>query len=153
MEAVSYERVVQILQDYLVVEVESCGECSYVRETLEEVCGMTRDEADSLGLGYIFDSADEEAVEEGVAFEKTCGNCVNCVKGEKFWACENYSHSAGMPVRCSPPNDEACENWSSDPNDTDKPVDAMRRFTDSFFETIDDEPDEDYFDENIYDDE
>ena len=53
-EMVSYERVVQILQDYVCNDAEA-AEIGYVRDILESVCGVTRKEAENLGLGYLFD--------------------------------------------------------------------------------------------------
>ena len=48
--------------------------------------------------------------------EKSCGNCINCWKGETFWSCEEYGfYHAGAPVKCSPPYDEPCELWTDDP--------------------------------------
>lgn len=51
---------------------------------------------------------------------KSCGNCANCFKDEKDgkpnWSCEEYGFFyVGMPVSCSPPNDEACKLWTDDP--------------------------------------
>ncbi len=51
---VCYDRVLQILQDYVEVDVEASETC-YVRDILEDVCGVTKEEAEILGLGYIFD--------------------------------------------------------------------------------------------------
>lgn len=70
--------------------------------------------------------------------EKSCGNCVNCFKGSSFWFCENCASSVGMPVKCSPPCDEACKNWSDDPKDYDKASDALRDFIDHFWDDCDD---------------
>lgn len=63
---------------------------------------------------------------------KSCGNCVNCEKyGENnaTWACENCKGQEGWPVTCNPPYDEACENWSDNPRERGKPLEAMRRIT------------------------
>ena len=143
---ISPERTAQILYDFLSAEIEECGECAPVRDTLADICGVTREEAEELGIGYIFDGADEEemnAAEEVIT--KTCANCVNCIKGEQRWVCENCSASVGMPVYCDPPHDEACNNWSLNPEDADKPIDEMYDYDDEFDE---DEEDEDalYYD-------
>ena len=66
--------------------------------------------------------------------EKSCGNCVNCCKGESFWSCENYAGGVGMPYDVSPPNDEACKNWSDDPKDMNKAADALCDFVDHFWD-------------------
>ena len=65
---------------------------------------------------------------------KSCGNCVNCLKRGKSWTCENVSGSEGWPCDCSPPNDAACENWSDNPADIDKAQDALRYFVDHFWD-------------------
>ena len=54
MYSVSYERVVQILQDYVYNDVET-AELDYVRDVLESFCRVTKEEAEALGLGYLFD--------------------------------------------------------------------------------------------------
>lgn len=47
---------------------------------------------------------------------KSCGNCVNCWKGEDFWSCEEYGfYYAGCPVRVDPPYDDPCPHWTDDP--------------------------------------
>ena len=66
--------------------------------------------------------------------EKSCANCVNCFKGEEFWSCEDCSDYLGMPVKCSPPYDGACKNWSDDPADIHKASDALRDFVDHFWD-------------------
>ena len=68
---------------------------------------------------------------------KTCGNCINCVKGT-LWACENCYGSVGMPVQCNPPYDEACKNWSNKPEDRDQAANELRDFVDHFWERSDD---------------
>lgn len=55
---VPYERVVQILQDYVCNDAES-AETDYVRDVLESVCGVTKEEAEALGFGYLFDTQGE----------------------------------------------------------------------------------------------
>ena len=70
---------------------------------------------------------------------KNCSSCVNCEKytrgnGESWWVCENYVKSVGMPVTVTPPGDAACENWSDDPTDKDKPQDALRHFVDHYWD-------------------
>lgn len=74
---------------------------------------------------------------------KTCGSCVNCEKythdnGERWWVCENYVKSVGMPVDITPPGDAACENWSDNPADKDKPQDALRYFVDHYWDDKED---------------
>jgi len=69
---------------------------------------------------------------------KTCKNCVNCIKGTIFWSCENCYGSVGMPVKCNPPYDEACKNWSDNSKDIDKAVDELRNFVDHYWEGSDD---------------
>ena len=64
--------------------------------------------------------------------KKSCGNCVNCEKYGKSWACENVAGSEGWPFDCTPPHDDACTNWSDNPADKDKPQDALRYFVDHF---------------------
>lgn len=69
---------------------------------------------------------------------KSCGNCVNCEKytsgGKEKWACENWERGVGMPVDVYPPNDEACSNWSNNPEDKDKAQDALRYLIDHFWD-------------------
>ena len=69
---------------------------------------------------------------------KTCGNCINCWKNDKFWSCENCEGSVGMPVKCNPPYDEACSNWSNRPEDRDKAANELRDFVDHYWEESDD---------------
>lgn len=48
--------------------------------------------------------------------EKSCDNCANCEKHGDEWSCDEYGfYYVGMPVNCSPPNDQACELWTDDP--------------------------------------
>lgn len=80
--------------------------------------------------------------------EQSCGNCIQCEKyegsdGEERWSCENYYHGVGMPYDVYPPNDDACPNWSDNPEDKDKPSDALRYFVDHYL----DEDDEWFWDE------
>lgn len=49
----------------------------------------------------------------------SCGNCKNCDKvcvgtPKEFWACEVYGlhHGYPCPANVTPPNDEACSEWS-----------------------------------------
>lgn len=51
---ISKERLVQIINDYISNDYEA-AEGNYIKETLENVCGMNKEEAEALGLGYIFD--------------------------------------------------------------------------------------------------
>ena len=67
--------------------------------------------------------------------EKSCGNCVQCEKKlGHFWCCENSYDACGMPVRCDPPYDEPCKNWSDDPRSIGKPSEALRHFVDHFWD-------------------
>ena len=52
---VSYERVVQILQDYINNQTDQI-ECSWVYEELVERCDVSDEELEDLGLGYLVDS-------------------------------------------------------------------------------------------------
>lgn len=61
--------------------------------------------------------------------EKRCGNCVNNENG----SCENWDKGIGMPCVCTPPYDTACSNFSENPADKNKPLNAMRRFTDNYW--------------------
>ena len=50
--------------------------------------------------------------------QKSCGNCVNCDKKSSLgWICEEYGFyfNGASPVKCSPPNDEACKLWTDNP--------------------------------------
>ena len=71
--------------------------------------------------------------------KKTCGNCLNCFKAGDDWSCEDFIDSVGMPVTCNPPHDEACPNWTDDPNERHKPQEALRYIVDHFWEGCDDE--------------
>lgn len=61
--------------------------------------------------------------------EKRCGDCVNNENG----TCENWDKGTGMPCSCAPPYDTACSNFSKNPADKNKPLNAMRRFTDNYW--------------------
>ena len=56
---ISKERLVSIIKSYVGNDYEA-AEPGYVRETLEDVCGMDKKEAEALGLGYVFDGDTEE---------------------------------------------------------------------------------------------
>ena len=58
----SYDRIVQILQLYINCEVVAASEIQPILNTLKGVCGMTRDEAELVGLGYLFDVGDEDEI-------------------------------------------------------------------------------------------
>ena len=61
---VPYERVVQILQDYVGNDAEA-AEPAYVADVLfGSVCSMTKEEAEALGLGYLYDAYGEEEEDE-----------------------------------------------------------------------------------------
>ena len=74
--------------------------------------------------------------------DKSCGNCIQCEKytshGKEHWSCENYDRGVGMPFNVTPPNDEACSNWTDDPKEKDAPSDALRDFVDHFWDEEDD---------------
>lgn len=69
---------------------------------------------------------------------KSCGNCVQCEKytvdGKEHWTCENYDRGVGMPYDVYPPHDEACSNWTDNPENKDKPQDALRYFVDHYWD-------------------
>ena len=69
---------------------------------------------------------------------KSCGNCIQCEKyfvdGEEKWACENYEHGVGMPFNVYPPHDEACANWSDDPEEKNRPENELRYIVDHFWD-------------------
>ena len=82
-------------------------------------------------------------MEQKTRMKKSCGNCVQCEKGiwsdgKEHWTCENNDRACGMPVGVNPPYDEACSNWSDDPDDKDKPQDALRDFVYHFWDDYDD---------------
>ena len=73
--------------------------------------------------------------------KKSCGNCINCEKIEKNglgWTCENYDRGVGMPFDVTPPHDDACGNWSDNPEDKDRPQNELRDFIDHFWDEADD---------------
>ena len=80
---------------------------------------------------------------------KSCGSCVQCEKytvdGKEHWVCENYDRGVGMPYDVYPPNDEACSNWTDNPEDRDKPQDALCYFVDHYW---DDDWDDDWDEED-----
>lgn len=51
---ISYERLLQILQDYVNADVAEASELEYIRETLVDTCGCSKDELEELGLDWIF---------------------------------------------------------------------------------------------------
>ena len=73
--------------------------------------------------------------------KKSCGNCIQCekytVNGEEKWACENYDRGVGMPYDVFPPNDDACSNWSDNPDDKDVPQDALLYIVEHFWDEVD----------------
>lgn len=70
--------------------------------------------------------------------DKSCRTCVNVMRWGGAWSCENCSGLVGMPVDVTPPNDEACANWSNNPADQNAPIDSLRDFVDHFWDDIDD---------------
>ena len=62
-DAVSYDRLLQILQDYVNNDAEAAEE-GYVRSILKDICGVNKEEAEQLGLGYLFDAEEEEEEEK-----------------------------------------------------------------------------------------
>ena len=72
---------------------------------------------------------------------KSCGNCIQCEKymsnGKEMWACENYDKGIGMPFNVTPPDDEACSNWTSNMEEKDAPQDALRYVVDHFWDEDD----------------
>lgn len=73
---------------------------------------------------------------------KSCGNCARVHKytsnGKEVWACEESFDAVGMPVHCEPPYDDACRNWTDNPNDVGKEEDALRYFIDHYWDNRDD---------------
>ena len=73
---------------------------------------------------------------------KSCGNCIQCEKytfgGKERWTCENYAGGEGWPYDVTPPNDEACANWSDNHDDKDRPQDELRYFIDHYWDEEDD---------------
>lgn len=51
--AITTQRLGQMLNAYIVNDAES-ADPSYVREVLRDVCGMTKEEAEELGLLWIY---------------------------------------------------------------------------------------------------
>ena len=51
---ISKERLAAIIQNYVNNDLEA-AESGYVREVLEDVCGIDTEEAEAIGLGFIFD--------------------------------------------------------------------------------------------------
>ena len=51
---ISKERLAAIIQNYVNNDLEA-AENGYVREVLEDVCGIDTEEAEAIGLGFIFD--------------------------------------------------------------------------------------------------
>ena len=60
---ISYSRLLQILQDYVNNDAEAAEE-GYVRSILKDICGVNKEEAEQLGLGYLFDAEEEEEEEK-----------------------------------------------------------------------------------------
>ncbi len=56
---IPYERLLQILQDYVWCDAEACGELKAVAVNLSEQ-GVTEEEAELLGFKYIYDALKEE---------------------------------------------------------------------------------------------
>ena len=56
---IPYARLLQILKDYVENDAEAT-ELKYVKGILENVCGVTEEEANVLGFGYIFDCDKEK---------------------------------------------------------------------------------------------
>lgn len=72
---------------------------------------------------------------------KSCGNCARVHKytsdglyGDAVWACDESFGAVGMPVHCTPPYDEACPNWTDNPEDVGKEEAAMRNFIDHYWD-------------------
>jgi len=66
--------------------------------------------------------------------DKTCNNCIqgerHVIKGTNVIVCENYVYCIGMPVDRTPPNNDACSNWSSNLKEKDKPQTELRDYID-----------------------
>ena len=65
---------------------------------------------------------------------KTCGNCINCWKNNKFWSCENCEGALGMLVKCDPPFDKTCKNWSNKPEDRDRAANELGIFVEHYLD-------------------
>lgn len=50
---ISKERLAEIINDYVNNDYEAT-ESNYIKEKLETICSMDKEEAEALGLGYIF---------------------------------------------------------------------------------------------------
>ena len=58
LEDFTKEQLASIIQYYVRNDYEAAWEPEYVRETLEE-CGVGKEEAEALGIGYVFDTAED----------------------------------------------------------------------------------------------
>lgn len=56
--AITPQRLGQMLNAYIVNDAES-ADPAYVRDVLRDVCGMTKDEAEELGLLWIYGKEEE----------------------------------------------------------------------------------------------
>ena len=50
------DRLVKILQSYVINDYEGVLDTSYIRDVLLCECGCTRDEIEWLGLGFVLDT-------------------------------------------------------------------------------------------------
>ena len=55
---IPYERLEQICCAYIDNDIEGASEMSYIRDILTDVCGMTKEEINQLGFGYLFPESD-----------------------------------------------------------------------------------------------
>ena len=57
--AMTVERAMQIAREYIENDLEG-AELSYVRDVLVNMIGIEKEEAEEMGIGYIFDEDEEE---------------------------------------------------------------------------------------------
>lgn len=62
-EIIPYERLEQILCDYISNDAEAT-EISYIRETLQDICGCSNEEIIELGFGYLLNCEEEDEENE-----------------------------------------------------------------------------------------
>ena len=59
-ETISYERLHQILHDYVMNDFEGAAETEYVRDILLDTCGCTEAEIEELGFGFLLDTKEND---------------------------------------------------------------------------------------------
>ena len=58
--AIGYDRLKQILVDYVMNDFEAAAETEYVRDILMNICGCTEEEMKELGFGFMIDDEESE---------------------------------------------------------------------------------------------